>query len=112
GDLITVELMNSIFDALSALDTRVKVLETAGPGGKTVIITNIFPSGPLQVGQEIQVRGRNFAVPANLNTVSIDGTLIERFNPGSDDTTLQFNIPPIPSAQGITKDVTLTVRNQ
>jgi hypothetical protein len=109
GDLITADLMNLIIAALESLDSRVSKLEAVGSGG-TVVIASIFPSGPLQLGQQIQVLGQNFAVPATLNTVSIDGVLIERFDPGSDDTRLLFNIPL--TIQGVPKEATLTVRNQ
>jgi hypothetical protein len=110
GDLISSDVFNGFIDAVNDLQTRVKALESAVPGGKVVAITDIFPPGPYQIGQAIQVRGHNFAVPANLNTVSVDGILIERFDQGSDDTKLVFSIPT--TIQGIPKEVTLSIRNQ
>lgn len=93
GDLITDNLMNRILDKLDSLDKRVSALETVGSGGNSLAITDIFPLGSLQIGQEIQVLARNLVLPVTLNTVSIDGVIIQGFNPGSDNTRLVFNIP-------------------
>jgi len=109
GDLITDDLMNRILDKLDSLEARVSKLEVVGPGGSVVAITDIFPAGSLQIGQEVQVLGRNFVLPVTLNTVSVDGIIIQGFNPGSDNTRLIFNIPAI---QGAPKDVILKITNQ
>ncbi len=110
GDLISSEVFNNFIDTINNLQERVKALEDSLPGRKIVAITDIFPPGPYQIGQSIQVRGHSFAVPANLNTVSMDGILIERFDQGSDDTRLVFNIPT--TIQGLPREVTLSIRNQ
>jgi len=111
GDLITADLMNLIIAVLIDHEKRITTLEQAGTIiSNAVVITGISPAGSLTVGQEIQVQGRNFAVPANLNFVTVDGIAIDVFNPGSNDSTLVFDLPA--TVQGVPKDATLTVRNQ
>jgi hypothetical protein len=110
GDLITASLFKKLIDAINGLDSRLLVLESVGGAAGDPIITGLFPSGALSVGDELQVLGKNFAVPATLNTVSLDNLLVQRFNPGSSDSVLIFNIPA--GLAGLPKDVVLTVGNR
>jgi hypothetical protein len=103
-------LMNRIVDKLTSLETRVGMLEAVGPEGEAVVITGLLPSGPVGIGSEFRVSGRNFGLPST-NVVTLDNIQVTQFKSGSSDTQLIFDIPNL---QGVTqqgKVVTLTVSN-
>ena len=82
GDLITSNLMNRIVDKLNSLETRVGLLEAVGPEGEAVVITGLLPSGPVGLGSELRVTGRNFGLPS-ANVVTIDNIQVTQFKSGS-----------------------------
>ncbi|HEX5749536.1 MAG TPA: hypothetical protein VFZ09_25125 [Archangium sp.] len=111
GSLITAELLNGILERLEEHEKRLGQLESALPGGKAgVAITALFPSGPVRVGDELRLVGRNFGLPMN-NVVTVAGVRVDQFKPGSSDTQLLFDVPPLPGESEQTRPVTLTVSN-
>ncbi|MGY1727851.1 IPT/TIG domain-containing protein [Geodermatophilus sp. SYSU D01062] len=60
-----------------------------------LVITGVSPPGDHQVGAEITVHGRNFALPAERNTVTVGGIPVVAYNPGTSDTALVFNLPEV-----------------
>ena len=106
GDLITADLMNNVLDQLGLLQGRVSALE----GGDAVVITGLLPSGPVNLGSELRIIGRNFGLPGS-NVVTIDNTQVTEFKAGSSDTQLIFDIPLLQGIPAQGKLVTLTVSN-
>lgn len=70
GDLITAAFFNDVIDALSSLQAQIDDLPTGQttPGGP--VITQVKPDKP-RAGAPITIIGKNFAVPAFLNTVKL-----------------------------------------
>ncbi len=112
GALITDILLNSILDKLESLDSRITTLESLITGGTSATITSIVPPGPLRVGQEIQVLGRNLGFLAGTQRVFLDNTSINIFKAGSNDSKLIFDIPDLPGIPVAGRQVVLTVANQ
>jgi len=109
GDLITASFAKQIVDLLTSLDQRVTVLEGATVGSDGALtITQISPNDVV-VGDQIQISGANFGLPSEV-VVSFDGTTsVTKFLPGSGDTTLILNVPPINFGKLTFKTVTVTV---
>lgn len=113
GDLIRADLFNQLVSQLAALDQRITALEIAGgPGGGSVLIVSIIPSGPIRVGQEMRLIGQNFGFAIGANRVFVDGIRVLIFKAGSNDQNLIFDIPDVPNVPAIGKPVTLSVSNQ
>jgi hypothetical protein len=113
GDLIRADLINQLFNQLAALDQRITSLEiSGGPGGGSVLITTVIPSGPIRVGEEMQLIGQSFGYSIGANRVFVDGTRVLIFKSGSNDQTLIFNIPDLPNVPANGRPVTLSVSNQ
>lgn len=111
GNLLTAELLNSILERLEEHEKRLGQLEAALPAGKSgVAITSLFPTGPVRVGDELRLVGRNFGLPMN-NVVTLAGVRVDQFNPGSSDTQLLFHVPPLPGISEQSRPVQLTVSN-
>lgn len=107
GDLITYISFNHIASHLNDLMQRVATLEAQIQPGANVTLLPF--SGSARIGDEITVRGTNFAVPVHLNVVMLDTVRITQFNPGTDDSHLVFNVPP--GITGVPKDATFSVSN-
>lgn len=112
GDLITSEFMNMLIEKLKSLENRIAALEALGPGGEAVIVISLFPPGPLRLGQELQITGRNFDLTTGSSIVFVDDVLVTAFKSGSDDELLIFDIPNVPNVPLAGRTATLTVGNQ
>ena len=110
GDLITAAFVNRLLEAVQQLNGRVTALEggTSGPGAP--VITGRAPSGDVRVRTELRIFGRNFLVPSNQNTVTLDGRSITQFAEGSNDTTLIVHMPS--DFANLPRDFALTVQNR
>lgn len=95
GDLITASYVNSLVDALDSLQEQIDALSMLGApsGGTKPVITQVSPSPDVPAGSLMTIIGDNFAVPVTLNTVTLDGTPLDDFQPGSDDQTIIVGIP-------------------
>jgi hypothetical protein len=93
GELVRADDHNCLVDACNALLVRVIKLEEYIAKGTKLVITDIVPKGPLPLGAEVRISGRNFAFPSVMNRVTLGGVPILVFNPGSNDSLLIFNIP-------------------
>src|SRR3954465_11771671 len=95
ADLIRAADWNEMADAIEALDVRLAAIEsgvTSGTGGNQPVITDIDPDQP-PAGGVMQIIGLNFAVPATLNTVLLDGEELTGFLPGSSGELIRISIP-------------------
>jgi len=97
GDLITAAFFIRVLTVLRDHETRLQKLEGAVTTTGNVVITQVVPSGPVHMGDELRLIGRNFGIPA-LNSININGTPVAGFKAGSGDTLLIFDIPTV---QGI-----------
>lgn len=96
GDLITASFFNSIVDSLESLQAQIDALNggSSPPSSSPKpVITSVDPSPDVPVGAPMTIHGRNFAVPAVLNTVTVDGLALNDFQSGSDDETIRIGIP-------------------
>jgi hypothetical protein len=112
GDLITADFFNRMLIELNQLDQRVAALEGQSSSSGQLVITGVFPEGPLRVGQEIQVTGRNFGVSIGAQRVFIKDVRVTDFKPQSTDSLLVFDIPSIAGLPDAGMTVTLSVTNQ
>jgi IPT/TIG domain-containing protein len=93
GDLITATYVNSIVDALNSLQEQIDAIDVSAPStGSKPVITNVDPS-PVPLASTMTIHGHNFAVPASLNTVTVDGTPLNDFPAGSNDQNLLVSVP-------------------
>ena len=111
GDLIASIYLNQIIDVLSGLDQRVTKLESVGSVTNPVIITGFTATQPVHVGDQIEVDGAGFMVPAVLNQVSLGGVVVTSFAFTSSSTKLVFTVPPLPGATSSGTPFTVTVTN-
>jgi hypothetical protein len=111
GDLITADFVNQILAKLNSLEARVVALEAVLPASDAVAITSLIPDGPLQIGQELQVLGRNFGHLAGATRVTFDSVPTNAFKVGTSDQRLIFNVPAVPNNFPPGKLVSLVVTN-
>lgn len=111
GDVISSDLMNFILAKLSEIDLRVVTLETGGSSTGQVTITSFVPALQQPAGQELWVNG-TFAFPPENNTVTIDGTPITSFRPGTTSSQLRFIIPTTLSIPVGGRNVVVRVINE
>jgi len=94
GDLITAAFMNGVVDAVNELQAEIDGLgSSAPPPPGAPVITSVDPSPDTPVNGTMTIHGANFAVPASLNTVTVDGALLNDFQPGSTDQLLIVGVP-------------------
>jgi hypothetical protein len=112
GDLITAVLMNHLMDEVESLETRLSALEAQGgtTSPSRPVLTARTPSGEIMVGSQLTLFGRNFLLPAELNTVQIGDVTIDQFLPFSDQTTLSFSVPNLFTQ--LPADLPVLVRNR
>src|SRR6185369_1788293 len=91
-------------------EARITALEGAVPVGGAVVITAVVPSGPVHLGDELRLIGRNFGIAA-LNSININGTPVTGFKPGSSDTLLIFNVPAVQGVPAQGQTATLNLSN-
>ena len=111
GDLITAKLFNEVLYKLDALESRVSKIEgNSGSSQGVVAIDDLRPSNRRRVGEELQIKGRNFAWSIGASRVFINGKPIV-IKQTSTDTQLNIeipdNIPDLPS----TGEASLLVAN-
>ena len=111
GDLITAEYINNIIKSIQLLEGRVASLEAVGSGGDAVVVTSLYPAGPIRIGQDLQVRGRNFGLSVGSCAVYVDNKLVTAFKSGSNDELLIFDVPSVSSMPIGGRSATLTVSN-
>jgi hypothetical protein len=105
GDLITADFMNQILRELRRIQDEVDSLTGGQPD--VPIISALIPGGDVPEQSLLQILGRNFATPAILNTVTLDGVPVTGFQTGSSDTVLRVTVPG--GIPGLPKTMTLTV---
>ncbi|HZH92123.1 MAG TPA: IPT/TIG domain-containing protein [Pyrinomonadaceae bacterium] len=113
GDLITAQFINRIVDEINALQAKVAGLESIGPVGGKVFITDIKPhSPPPRVNQQMHITGQNFGFVIGATEVTFDeDTRVDTYLAGSNDQNLIFTIPVIPNLPPQGKQVTVRVSN-
>ena len=94
GDLITASYWNLVVDSLVSLQNQIDAIGPSGPpSAATPVITSVDPSPNTPVNQPMTIHGSNFAVPASLNTVTVNGTVLNDFQAGSTDQMLIVGVP-------------------
>jgi hypothetical protein len=93
GDLITASYWNLVVDSLVSLQNQIDAIGSTGPPGTAPVITSVDPSPDVPVNKTMTIHGSNFAVPASLNTVTVDGTVLNDFQAGSTDQLLIVGVP-------------------
>ncbi|MDQ1591844.1 MAG: hypothetical protein QOG71_2471 [Pyrinomonadaceae bacterium] len=113
GDLITAGFINSLISQLENLEARVAELEDASSQpGQVVKITGFeFTKIPLRVGHRLEVKGKNFSVPPELNEVFIGGKKVQNFALDSGEDQLVFDVPDIPNLVESGSNVIVKVTN-
>jgi hypothetical protein len=111
GDLITAEFMNKIVAAIDSLDERLVNIGSATQDKKSVRIEAIIPGGPYRMGQTVSVLGDNFQYSKGGHRVTVNGTAVNSFVPGSTDEKLVFKLPAIKGLTKAGKAVRLEVKN-
>jgi hypothetical protein len=93
GDLITASSWNLVVDSLISLQSQIDALGTTGPTPLAPVITSVDPSPDVPTNTTMTIHGSNFAVPASLNTVTVDGTVLNDFQSGSTNQVLVVGVP-------------------
>ena len=108
ADLIRAEDWNDVAEAIEALDARLAKLESADPGGdpSVPVITDVDPDEPVARGIA-EIRGRNFEVPAVINTITFGGVQATGFQPGSTNSLLRVAVPG--NLTGLPRELTLRI---
>jgi len=107
GDLITAAFFNQV---LGSFDSRISALEASSSSSGQIVIQQLLPLGNFYVQNQMHIVGENFGNPANV-VVTVGGVQVTSFAPGSGNTDLYFDIPPV---QGLSQGgsmVSLTVDN-
>jgi hypothetical protein len=105
GDLITADFVNQIIGEIRRIQSDLDALTGGQPD--IPVISALIPGGDVPEQSLLQIIGRNFATPAILNTVTLDGTPVTGFQSGSSDTVLRVTIPG--GIPGLPKTMTLAV---
>src|SRR5262245_40149585 len=111
GDLITAEFINSIITKLDNLEQRIEGLENSN-GNQAPVITELIPTGPLRVGQELTIIGSNFGFLVGAHSVTFNNVSTQFFKGGSNDTRLILDIPNVSAVTEAGTPVTMVVSNQ
>jgi hypothetical protein len=112
GDLITSAFMNALLTQLESLEGRVAALEGGAGPDQTVKITGFeFSTDPLRVGHQLMIKGQNFSVPSELNTVTIGGVKVTGFALSGGEDQLGFVIPEITGLSESGSSVDVVVSN-
>lgn len=96
-------------DRVGVLEGQVTALLEVVAVDETQIFS-VFPTGPVELGQRIEVRGRNFGVSAGFARVFFDDTRTDPL-PGSTDDRLLVDVPETLTVPEAGADVDLTVTN-
>jgi hypothetical protein len=112
GDLINSSYFNQFVDAIKGLDQRVALLEATGSVANRVAISGFSAVQPVHVGDQIEIDGWGFLVPAVLNQVSMGGSQVTDLSSSLNSATkLFFPVPPIVGANDSGIPVTVTITN-
>jgi hypothetical protein len=79
GDIITSNLMNFVVEKLDELETRLLNLETQSTPTSQVTINSFEPPFEQNIARTLTLRGRNFSIPPENNTVTIGGVAVTSF---------------------------------
>jgi hypothetical protein len=104
--------MNALIDQLQGLDGRLSKLEGASPATHAVMITQIVPSAPVRIGDDLEIQGSNFDFGIGAQRVYFDSTRAQLFRNGSSDSRLIVQVPNVPNVSPSGTTVTLLVTNQ
>jgi len=110
GDLISALVWNSLVDKVNAMALQLDALGTSGPG-LSVVITGLVPSGPIRIGQNLEILGQNFGFVRGAQRVVFDSEEVTEYKTGSSDTRLLVAVPQLPNITEAGRDVVLTVSN-
>jgi hypothetical protein len=111
GDLITADRMNQMASAIANLDARLTVLEATGPVANPVRIDGFTVNQPVRVGDQIEVNGAGFLIPAVLNAVTMGNVPVTSFAMMSGASKLVFTVPAIPNVPVNGTAVTVALTN-
>lgn len=112
GDLIDASYFNQFVDAIKGLDQRLSLLEALGSVAHPVSIFGFSAIQPLHVGDQVEIDGSGFLVPAVLNQVTMGGAQVTDLSSSLNSSTkLFFPVPPIPGVNDTGIPVTVTVTN-
>ncbi len=109
GDLIRATDFNAVLAWLRDLEDRVATLEGAD---ESVAITAIIPTGPIRIGDTIEILGRNFGFQIGAHRAYFNSTRATLFSSDSGDTRLVVTVPNVPGVSETGTQVILTVGNQ
>jgi hypothetical protein len=97
--------MNTLVDEINSLQAQVDALGQIVPPGGGPVISALQPADKVTVGDELDVIGLNFSVPAVLNVVTLDGQHVNVLS-GSSATLLKLVVP---SLSGLPKAAQLSI---
>ncbi|HED32972.1 MAG TPA: hypothetical protein ENJ08_01980 [Gammaproteobacteria bacterium] len=110
GDVISSDLINSIMDKISELNSRVVELER-GVDESNVRIISFSPPNQIEVGGILSVSGKNFSIPVSLNTVKVSGIQVLEFFSTSTSNKIEFRMPAIPGLPDGGDDLVIEISN-
>jgi hypothetical protein len=110
GQIISSDLFNRIIALLNQHDALLAATGSTTPSG--LLVTQLVPPGPYRVGDTLTVLGQNFQFGIGAARVFLNGTQVPQLLPGSNDTRLDFVIPPVPGVVEAGTTVDLVVLNQ
>ena len=96
GDLITADRLNRCLQKLFELESRIETLEGSQGEGTALQITRFSPASEQRVDRTIEIFGRNFEVPSQLNSVTIGGVPVTEFSLGT-TSILRVRVPDLPA---------------
>jgi len=113
GDLVTSDMVNQMLADITDLQVRVLSIENSDiSSSQQVIITSPLPGEQFQVGQVINIVGKNFDFSIGAQQVFFDTTPpVGGFKLGSNDNLLIVEVPMISGVTQTGKQVTLNVSN-
>jgi hypothetical protein len=107
GDVITAEQWNQVTAAIVDLYSQIGAVSNT-----QVAITGFMPPGPVKVGDQVTIQGRNFQYSIGAQSVFFGGAPINSFLLGSSDTQLVVNVPDPGNLPDQGQPVTVTVYNR
>lgn len=118
GDRITAQFMNTLIDAIQALELQVKALQAGTTGSPGPLITAILSQGvdittlpALHTNDPLEIFGQNFGFSRGAQYVSFNGLQNASFKQGSNDSLLLLNIPPTLTVDENGTPVTMLIGN-
>ncbi len=107
GQVIRAADFNQVLAALEDLYSQIGAVSTTA-----VSITSFMPPGPVKVGDQVTILGRNFQYSIGAESVFFGGVPVNTFLSGSSDTQLIVNVPLLTNLPDQGQAVTVTVYNR